>query len=146
MVDRARQAAPAARQWRRREAASLGHALDHAPQTRIVDVPEAERERVLLRGDGELVHERLDREHVLRRGERSEVRGAQTGRLDVQRHIGRADRVGRDRVPPGGDPEHLRIKPGGGVHVGVLVVAPRDDAPVDVETGPDLEHRLRPRR
>src|SRR5207249_11246429 len=58
-------------------ATALGDALDDPPEARIIDMPQTERERLLARCGRELVHERFDREDVLRGRERSEVRRPQ---------------------------------------------------------------------
>src|SRR5207247_2586962 len=83
VVDGARDAATAPATRTFVPAATLRDPLDDAAKAVIVDVPQAERERILFRERRELVHERLDREHVLRSGERAEVRGAQARRFDV---------------------------------------------------------------
>ena len=69
MVDGARETATATSVQALGEAAALRDPLDHASEAVVLDVPQAERERILLGERRELVHERLDREHVLRRGE-----------------------------------------------------------------------------
>ena len=118
--------------------------LDNAAQARVVDVTQPERERVLLRSVSQLVDERLDREDVLRRRERAEVRGAQRRRLDVEDDTRARDRVRGHGVPARRHRRDARIRTRGGVDVGVLVVAPRDHAPARVESGRDLEDRLGP--
>src|SRR5439155_16047428 len=100
VVDGARDAATAPATRALAPAAALGDTLDDAAETPILDVAQPERERFLVGERRELVHERLDREHVLRRGERAKVRGPQARRLDVQRHLRREPRVGRYGVAP----------------------------------------------
>src|SRR5439155_13645117 len=91
----------------------------------------------------ELVHERLDREDVFRRRERAERRRAERRGLDMQHDAGAWDPVVRLGVAPGRLGAPPRIESAAGMHVGVLVVAPRRDLSACIERGRDLEERLR---
>ena len=98
MVDGARDAATAPTARAVVPATPLGDPLHYAAETPILDVAQPERQRFLTGESRELVHERLDGEDVLRRGERAKVRGAQARRLDVQSHLRWEARVRGDRV------------------------------------------------
>ena len=146
VIDRRRDAQTATLTRRAAPTRALRDVLGDAPKPRILDVRETEGERILPRGVRELVDERLDGEDVLRSRERAEGRGAQRRRFDVQRDA----RLGKPVMRLGVAARRLRpptrIEAAAGMHIGVLVVAPRADAPVRVKSSSDLEVRGRARR
>ena len=80
-------------------AGALRGRLDHGARTRVLEVPQAELDRIGERGRRELVDERFEREHVGVAAERAQRRGAHRHfRQEVLEHLLVREIVERNRV------------------------------------------------
>ena len=106
-------------------ARALRRGREHCARTVVIEVREAELERVASGCLAELVHERLDREHVGVRAERAQGRRAQRHRLDEVLD----DPAERNPIERVGVSVHARLRAGGTASPAVAVPAARGTRP-----------------